>query len=348
MGIKIERKVKQTTNAAAINSDTGVTSESESDVQSRTVLRSQSKSAYDSDTSVGSCPPLENIPLTDRPGPTNSTPELERADFNSSAPPFDVIRPRTTVLMDKFDKVPSNSACTPISHSRPVSRTDTFGSGNTDVGQHATDIRLNSRPQINTENASMIFTSEATQNFVSSIVDLANAVRDSNVTSQQNHCNMSDLLLKTNETMSEMSRVTQHNATMLQNQIKAMSQQCSRMQDVMSDLLFKDRQPPCESVRGPNTVTSPQALSRPQRECERQLSHETARRDNSVTSHAQSRSRADLDIAYLGVNVLNPTPSRSTARPSRSCHTFLNGQSQQRSRHVLAAGRAVSRPHPVQ
>ncbi|MES9879992.1 MAG: hypothetical protein ABW185_03835 [Sedimenticola sp.] len=234
--------------------------------------------------------------------------------------------------MDKFDKVPSNSACTPISHSRPVSRTDTFGSGNTDVGQHATDIRLNSRPQINTENASMIFTSEATQNFVSSIVDLANAVRDSNVTSQQNHCNMSDLLLKTNETLSEMSRVTQHNATMLQNQIKAMSQQCSRMQDVMSDLLFKDRQPPCESVRGPNTVTSPQALSRPQRECERQLSHETARRDNSVTSHAQSRSRADLDIAYLGVNVLNPTPSRSTARPSRSCHTFLNGQSQQRSR----------------
>ncbi len=56
-------------------------------------------------------------------------------------------------------------------------------------------------------------------------------MKGSNDRSQQNHQVLSDVLLKTNETLSHMSRFSQQNADILQNGMHDMAQQMGCMRD---------------------------------------------------------------------------------------------------------------------
>ncbi|MES9879370.1 MAG: hypothetical protein ABW185_00620 [Sedimenticola sp.] len=307
MGKQKRRTARKADNAGKIAnaemSGADLSSGSESDILThplqQTLIARSSVTGYDSDTSMDSCPPLEHtIPCIHIATGLDG----QCGNFNSSAPVFDVEGQHRT--LDNGLPTHSTHTCrpnTPSNFGPGVHTHITCNSDGVDTQMRSGDIgapaATTHSPNNIGQSANMVFSSDVTRNFVASIVDLAEAVKGSNDRSQQNHQVMSDVLLKTNETLSHMSRFSQQNADILRNGMSDMAQQMGCMRDsinLMSEMWSKDRQPLRENEHGPNRVMSP--------------------------VHSHSQTHVDSGTAYLGINVLTQsTPIQS--RSSIACST---------------------------
>ncbi|MES9881559.1 MAG: hypothetical protein ABW185_11820 [Sedimenticola sp.] len=311
---KTVKKANSATIANDAQSEVGFTSESDSEpTREQTVGQMRRPTDYESDISTGSCLPLaprDNLCHVER----NAMPTTERENCNTSA---------ALTINRQHDPSPDTHNIPSVS--RPLTthsslRVDTQRCAG-DTGTPGTTSRPASRSNTTAEN--LVFTPTIAQTFISSIVDLTQAVKNGNDMSQQN--------LRT------MSQISRENSDLLRNELHGMAQQMSCMQNNISQILHKQvmpladgRQLMNENYNGHNAVTS-LASNNAQNNAEnnelplhdgRQPPHDHSNGRNAVTSLTPSNSQSNGGaITYLDVGTDRHVVTQHSQIPQATTHT---------------------------